>query len=150
MFHTSVFNRAAIACAALIITALPLAANAGEVNNRIHNEQARINQGVSSGQLTRGEYMNVETRLQRINANRRRDLRANGGRLTVAGKTQPQRARESPFEIPSISTSTTARISRARRRRRRSSSEREKSARTCNAFYRALNCVLWNCYWLVP
>ncbi|MGD0473222.1 MAG: hypothetical protein ABSB70_08385 [Candidatus Velthaea sp.] len=84
MFHTSVFNRAAIACAALIITALPLAANAGEVNNRIHNEQARINQGVSSGQLTRGEYMNVETRLQRINANRRRDLRANGGRLTVA------------------------------------------------------------------
>ncbi len=86
MFHAHFLNRGTIAFAALAIAALPLAASAGEVDNRVHNEQARINQGVASGQLTRGEYTHVETRLERINASRRYDLRTNGGRLTAAEK----------------------------------------------------------------
>jgi hypothetical protein len=86
MFNHSVLNRGAFVFAALVIAALPLAASAGEVDNRIHNEQGRVNQGVASGQLTSHEYNNVETRLNRINATRRNDLKANGGTLTAAEK----------------------------------------------------------------
>jgi hypothetical protein len=86
MLHANLSSRATITFAALVLAALPLAASAGEVDNRIHNQQARINQGVASGQMTRGEYARTETRLDRINAGRRHDLRANGGRLTAAEK----------------------------------------------------------------
>jgi hypothetical protein len=86
MLNRSVLNRGVFAFAALVIAALPLAASAGEVDNRIHNEQGRINQGVAGGQLTSREYNNVETRLDRINATRRSDLKANGGTLTAAEK----------------------------------------------------------------
>jgi hypothetical protein len=69
---------AATALAALI----PLAASAGEVQNRIHNENARINQGVRNGSLTAREYRDVDNRLDRIERERNRDLRRNGGRFT--------------------------------------------------------------------
>jgi hypothetical protein len=68
--------------AATLALLAPLGAQAGEVHNRINNEQGRINQGVSSGQLTNGEYNRVEGRLDHINAQRERDLRSNGGTLT--------------------------------------------------------------------
>jgi hypothetical protein len=86
MLNANLRNRSVVAFAALVIAALPLVASAGEVDNRVHNEQARINQGVASGQLTRAEYAHTQTRLDRINASRRHDLRANGGRLTAAEK----------------------------------------------------------------
>jgi len=70
------------AVAALAVAVLPAAASAGEVYNRVENQQARINQGVRSGSLTYGEYSRDEWHLQRINAQRRFDLRQNGGHLT--------------------------------------------------------------------
>jgi hypothetical protein len=86
MLNANLRSRSVAAFAALVIAAVPLIASAGEVDNRIRNEQARINQGVPSGQLTRAEYARTRTRLDRINAGRRNDLRANGGRLTAAEK----------------------------------------------------------------
>jgi hypothetical protein len=70
------------AFAAFAAATIPLAASAGEVHNRVNNQQARINQGVRSGQLTQGEYDRDENHLDRINAQRDRDLRQNGGHLT--------------------------------------------------------------------
>jgi len=76
---------------ALTTALAPLAASAGEVHNRINTQQARINQGVASGQMTRGEYDRTESRLAAINAQRRADLRANGGTLTGGEKAQLNR-----------------------------------------------------------
>jgi hypothetical protein len=74
------------ALAAFAIATIPLAASAGEVGGRVGNQQARINQGVRSGQLTQGEYNRDENHLDRINAQRRFDLRQNGGYLTQGEK----------------------------------------------------------------
>ncbi|MFN2460782.1 MAG: hypothetical protein ABR591_08875 [Candidatus Velthaea sp.] len=83
--------KALIAAAALGLMGAPLAANAGEVQNRIHRENARIDRGVRDGQLTYGEYSRLDTSLDRIQAQRRRDLRANRGRLTPAEERQLNR-----------------------------------------------------------
>jgi hypothetical protein len=76
------FTKAIISTALLAALVAPLAANAGEVQNRINNENARLNQGWRSGQLTRGEYHRLDNRLDRIQTERNRDLRRNGGHLT--------------------------------------------------------------------
>jgi hypothetical protein len=68
--------------ATALVALIPLAASAGEVENRVHNEQGRINQGVHNGSMTYGEYARTEGRLDQIQAQRNRDLRANGGHLT--------------------------------------------------------------------
>jgi hypothetical protein len=62
----------------------PLAASAGEVQNRIHHENARIDQGVHNGSLTYGEYRRVDGSLDHIQAERNRDLRRDDGHLTGA------------------------------------------------------------------
>jgi hypothetical protein len=72
----------ALIIATALVALVPLAASAGEVQSRINNENARINQGVRSGSLTRGEYNRVDGRLDQIQAQRNRDLRHNGGYLT--------------------------------------------------------------------
>jgi hypothetical protein len=77
--------------AASIVAAATLPALAGEVGNRVENQQDRINQGVQSGQLTYGEYKRVDGNLDRINAQRRADLAANGGKLTAAERAQLNR-----------------------------------------------------------
>jgi hypothetical protein len=61
----------------------PLAASAGEVENRVDNQQTRINQGVHNGSMTYGEYHRTEGRLDQIQGQRNRDLRADGGHLTA-------------------------------------------------------------------
>ena len=53
-----------------------------QVNTRQGNQQARINQGVNSGQLTPGETRNVENRDSSINRQAQADRAANGGNLT--------------------------------------------------------------------
>ena len=74
----------------LLVTALlasciaPLAASAGEVENRIHHENTRINQGVRNGSLTSGEYRRLDNGADRLQAERNRDLRRNDGHLTAA------------------------------------------------------------------
>jgi hypothetical protein len=72
----------ALIAATALIALIPLAASAGEVENRIHDQNARIAQGVHSGSLTYGEYRSVDGRLDGIQAQRNRDLRANDGHLT--------------------------------------------------------------------
>ncbi len=62
----------------------PLAASAGEVENRIHNENARINQGVRNGSLTYGEYHRLDNGADRLQTERNRDLRRDDGHLTAA------------------------------------------------------------------
>jgi hypothetical protein len=85
------FALGAVAAASFAVALAPLAAQAGEVSNRIGDQQARIAQGVRDGQLTRGEFDRTEGDLARINAQRRADLRANGGTLTPAERGQLNR-----------------------------------------------------------
>ena len=68
--------------AAIALSTLPVAASAGEVNNRDNRQQARIDQGVRSGQLTHGEYNRDQLRLDRVENQRNRDLAKDGGHLT--------------------------------------------------------------------
>lgn len=74
--------------AALAISVLPGVAQAGRINNRLNHEQARINRGVQSGQLTRREYSADEARLERDENLRNRDLKSNGGKLTPSEREQ--------------------------------------------------------------
>jgi hypothetical protein len=62
--------------------------HANEVNARQGNQQARINQGVKSGQLTPGETKNVENRDASINHQAQADRAANGGSLNNQQKQQ--------------------------------------------------------------
>lgn len=81
LFSKSILPAGALA--AFAVALFPLAASAGEVHNRVNNQQQRIDQGVASGQLTRGEYDRDENHLDRINAQRDRDLSKDGGHLTA-------------------------------------------------------------------
>ncbi len=74
---------AALTSGVLAASSLPLAAQAGEVYNREHDQQTRINQGVRNGSLTYGEYRADENHLARVNAQRRADLRHDDGHLTA-------------------------------------------------------------------
>jgi hypothetical protein len=89
LFSKSILGAGAIAAFALAIS--PVAASAGEVHNRVNNQQARINQGVRDGQLTQGEYDRDENHLDRINAQRDRDLSKDGGHLTPGQSHQLNR-----------------------------------------------------------
>ena len=81
-----------IAMAAAFACTVP-AAHAGEVYNRLQNQQARIEQGIRSGQLTPSETQHLERREATINARRRADLAAHGGHLTP-GDSRRLNARE--------------------------------------------------------
>ena len=77
------FTKALVATALLASLVAPLAASAdGEVEQRIDNQQGRINQGVQNGALTYGEYHRLDNGLDRIQGQRARDLRRNDGHLT--------------------------------------------------------------------
>jgi YXWGXW repeat-containing protein len=58
------------------------------VNAREANQQARIGQGVRSGQLTPGETSHLENKEAGINREVRSDRAANGGHLTQQERTQ--------------------------------------------------------------
>ncbi len=59
---------------------------AQEAAQRKVDQQARINQGVKSGQLTPGETARVENKEHRINKETKADRAANGGHLTPGEK----------------------------------------------------------------
>jgi len=61
---------------------------AQEIRDRKERQQARIAQGVKSGQLTAGETARLERQEARINRETRRDRAANGGKLTPAEKAR--------------------------------------------------------------
>ena len=62
--------------------------HANEVNTRQGNQQARVNQGVRTGQLTPGETRNIQNRDSSINQQAQADRRANGGSLTPQERQQ--------------------------------------------------------------
>jgi len=70
--------------AAILAMTLAAPALAGEVDQRQANQQARIAEGVESGQLTPGETARLERKEARIHHEIKRDRSQNGGHLTPA------------------------------------------------------------------
>jgi len=64
----------------------------GQVGARQANQQARIAQGIRSGQMTAGETARAENRQQGINQQIHADRAANGGTLTNAQRQQVNKA----------------------------------------------------------
>lgn len=64
---------------------------AGEVDQRLDNQQQRIDNGVASGKMTQAQANHLDARDARINAARKRDLRAHGGKLTPAERRRLNR-----------------------------------------------------------
>ncbi len=61
------------------------------VDGRRYNQQGRIANGISSGQLTPGETRNLESRETRLNGEIHNDRAANGGTLTPQERQQVNR-----------------------------------------------------------
>ncbi len=85
---TSIHGRMLAAVLAVTLSGSALAA---EVDRRQANQQARIAEGVESGQLTPGETARLERKEARIRREIRRDRAANGGTLTPAEKARINR-----------------------------------------------------------
>ncbi len=62
--------------------------HANEVNTHQGNQQARVNNGVNSGQMTPGETRNIQNRDASIRNQAASDRAANGGNLTNTQKAQ--------------------------------------------------------------
>ncbi len=75
-------NRLALIAAAASFLAMGAFAQTTEVGDRRENQQDRIAQGVSSGQLTAGETANLEKKESSINQEIHTDRSLNGGHLT--------------------------------------------------------------------
>ena len=73
-----------VLCAALSPMTSVAAAPRQTVNQRLHNQQARINQGIKSGELTRKEAGSLEAKDARIKNNERFDRKEDHGKLTPA------------------------------------------------------------------
>ncbi len=73
-----------LAGAALLGAALlPVSASAQGINERLHDQHGRIHQGVTSGQLTRGEQHQLNHRDALIHAQEHVDRRFDHGHLTA-------------------------------------------------------------------
>lgn len=79
-------KKSIIAILAGLLVLTPLAAHAGEVQNRINHQQHRIYGGVKNGSVSPREFRQLERREGNIGAARNRDLRMNNGRLTRGEK----------------------------------------------------------------
>jgi hypothetical protein len=77
--------------AALAAAILPVASQAQTIAQRKENQQARIAQGVRSGQLTPHETAKLEHKEAKLNRETRRMRAANGGSLTPAEKAKVTR-----------------------------------------------------------
>ena len=84
-------NTAGKLLAALLTLAVAGPALAGEVDRREADQQARISEGVRSGQLTPAETARLERKEARIDRQIQRDRAANGGKLTPAERRQINR-----------------------------------------------------------
>jgi len=82
---------AARIAAALLAVTLAVPALAAEVDRRQASQQARIAEGVESGQLTPRETARLERKEARIRREIRRDRAENGGTLTPAEKASVNR-----------------------------------------------------------
>jgi len=80
-----IMNKAIITGLSIVTLAaamLPIAASAGEVSNRINDEQARINAAVNNRQIGPRTAGHLQDVLNGIRAQRDRDMARHGGRLT--------------------------------------------------------------------
>jgi hypothetical protein len=59
-----------------------------QVNKRVKNQRARINQGVKSGELSKGQAKQLRANDNAIKAQEHADVKANGGHLTGAEQKQ--------------------------------------------------------------
>jgi hypothetical protein len=59
-----------------------------QVNKRVKNQRARINQGVKSGELSKGQAQQLRANDNAIKAQEHADVKANGGHLTGAEQKQ--------------------------------------------------------------
>jgi hypothetical protein len=73
----------AILCVAVVFA--PLSVRAGEIQNRIHRQEGRINQGIRNGSISPKEARNLKRREASIRAERARDIHS-GGKFTQAEK----------------------------------------------------------------
>jgi hypothetical protein len=83
------FSTIAIGSASLFLIAAAVAQTApppGTAGQRKTNQQARIAQGVKSGELTAHETSNLEAREASVNREERRMRAAGGGKLTAANR----------------------------------------------------------------
>jgi hypothetical protein len=67
---------------------VPAMAAQNKVDARRDNQQARIAQGVKSGQLSANETAHLETKEHKLNQEIHTDRTANGGKLTPQERTQ--------------------------------------------------------------
>jgi hypothetical protein len=77
--------------AAALAVSLSVPAFAAEVDRRQANQQARIAEGIESGQLTPRETAHLERREAKTRREIHRDRLANGGKLTPAEKAKINR-----------------------------------------------------------
>ena len=78
-------NKSIVAIVTGLLVLMPLAAQAGPIQNRINNQQQRIYRGVKNGSISPKEYRRLDRRQDNIEAARRRDIRS-GGKLTPSKK----------------------------------------------------------------
>jgi hypothetical protein len=95
--HAKAFMLAAVVAGLMLPAAAQTSATTavapppGTIHQRKENQQARIAQGVKSGQLTAGETAHLEKREARINKEVHNERVANGGKLTPAERRQVNR-----------------------------------------------------------
>ena len=61
------------------------------IQHRKHNQQARIHEGVKSGELTKGEAKHLEKQEHALNKEERQMRKENGGKLTAADRAKLNR-----------------------------------------------------------
>ena len=61
------------------------------IQQRKHNQQARIRQGEKSGELTKGEAKHIEKQEHALNKEERQMRKADGGKLTAADRAKLNR-----------------------------------------------------------
>ena len=59
-----------------------------QVNKRVGNQRGRINEGVKSGELTKGQAKQLRANDNAIKAQEHADVKANGGHLTKGEQKQ--------------------------------------------------------------
>jgi hypothetical protein len=80
-------NKSIIAIFTGLLVLTPFAAQAGQLQNRLNNQQQRIYTGVKNGSISPREYRHLERQEDQIEAARIRAIRS-GGKLTQAQKNR--------------------------------------------------------------
>ena len=83
-------NKSIIAIFAGLLVLTPLAAQAGQLQNRINHQQQRIYTGVKNGSISHQEFRQIERREDNIAAARLRAIQS-GGKLTQAERNRLNR-----------------------------------------------------------